>query len=80
MRTSFEIQENCLTCVWRQKPWFCGASPTTLRRLQAITRLSAHSVGTVLYAEGKVAEGVFILCNGRAKISIESKRGSVIIL
>jgi CRP/FNR family transcriptional regulator len=34
----------------------------------------------VLYAEGKEPEGVFILCNGRAKISVESKRGSVVIL
>jgi CRP/FNR family transcriptional regulator, cyclic AMP receptor protein len=82
MRTSnwSDIQENCLTCMWRQKPWFCGVSPTTLRRLQAITTLNTHPAGTLLYAEGKSPEGVFILCNGRAKVSIESKRGSVVIL
>jgi CRP/FNR family transcriptional regulator len=51
-----------------------------LRRLQAIARPDTHSAGAVLYAEGQTPEGVFILCNGRAKISVESKRGSVVIL
>ena len=82
MRTSngSGLQENCLTCRWRQEPWFCGVSPTTLQNLQAITRLKTLSAGTVLYAEGETPEGVFILCNGQAKIWIESKRGSVVIL
>ena len=82
MRTSneFEIQENCLTCQWRQDKWFCGFPRPELRRLQRITLLRTHRAGTILYAEGQGPAGIFILCSGRAKISMSSKRGSVVIL
>lgn len=33
-----------------------------------------------MYREGEPAEGVFILCNGRVKLSIASGRGNVMIL
>jgi CRP/FNR family cyclic AMP-dependent transcriptional regulator len=36
--------------------------------------------GRILYSEGEPARGIFILCNGRAKVSIASGRGSVVIL
>lgn len=82
MRVSnrFDIQENCLTCRWRQKTWFCDVSPSRLRRLQRITSLKTYAAGTVLYEEEQAPRGIFILCNGRAKISISSRRGSVVIL
>ena len=76
----FEIQENCLTCRWRQEKRFCGLSQAGLRRLQRIALLGMHHAGTVLYREGQIPSGVFVLCNGTAKISISSSRGSVVIL
>jgi CRP/FNR family cyclic AMP-dependent transcriptional regulator len=82
MRTlnGFEIQENCLTCQWRQDKWFCGVSRPGLRGLQRITSLRTHHAGTALYTEGQMPNGIFILCNGKAKITMSSKRGSVVIL
>jgi CRP/FNR family transcriptional regulator, cyclic AMP receptor protein len=76
----FETQENCLTCQWRQEKRFCGISPAALRHLQRIALFGTHRAGAVLYREGQAPDGVFILCNGRAKISISSSRGSVVIL
>jgi CRP/FNR family transcriptional regulator len=76
----FAIQENCLTCQWRQKKRFCGLSPEGLGHLQQIALLGMHHAGAVLYREGQIPNGVFILCNGRAKISISSSRGSVVIV
>jgi CRP/FNR family transcriptional regulator, cyclic AMP receptor protein len=76
----FEVQESCLTCQWRQEKRFCGLSPAGLQRLQRIAVVGTHHAGTVLYGEGQVPSGVFILCSGRAKISISSSRGSVVIL
>jgi CRP/FNR family transcriptional regulator len=51
-----------------------------LKQLQRFALLDIHPAGKVLYAEGQPVEGVYILCNGRAKISTTSERGSVIIL
>ncbi len=82
MRTpnGFAIHENCLTCQWRQDKWFCSLGRPGLRRLQRIALPRTHEAGTVLYTEGQSPEGVFILCNGRAKMWMSSKRGSVVIL
>lgn len=82
MRTAngLEVQENCLTCRWRRDGWFCGLSPAGLRRLQRVALSRAQNAGAVLYVEGEAADGIFVLCNGRAKLSISSRRGSVVIL
>lgn len=82
MRTAnaSESPESCLTCRWRQDNWFCGLSPTGLLRLQRVALPRTYDAGTVLYAERQPANGIFILCNGRAKISVSSGRGSVVIL
>jgi CRP/FNR family cyclic AMP-dependent transcriptional regulator len=42
--------------------------------------MAVYPTGKVLYAEGQPAKGVFILCNGRAKTSTASGRGSLMIL
>lgn len=51
-----------------------------MQQLQRIALLDIHAAGGVLFAEGQAAEGVHILCNGRAKISTTSERGGKIIL
>jgi len=75
----FGVQENCLTCIWRETRTFCNLAGSALRHLQRITSLSVYSAGTVLYAEGKAARQVFILCNGRAKIFTSSREHSVVM-
>jgi len=41
---------------------------------------SLHGRGKVLFAEGEPARGVYILCSGRASVSICSSEGRVLIL
>ena len=41
---------------------------------------SLHGRGKVLFAEGEPARGVYILCSGRAAVSICSSEGRVLIL
>lgn len=76
----FQVQDNCNTCAWRKQRLFCSLSGKALEQLQRIALLDLHPAGKVLYAEGQPVEGVYILCNGRAKVSTTSERGSVIIL
>jgi CRP/FNR family transcriptional regulator len=74
-----EIQENCATCQWRAHRLFCSVSGTALRQLQRIATLHVGAAGDVLYSQGQTPKGIFILCNGRAKISAASGRGSILI-
>ena len=75
-----EIIENCLTCPHLQERVFCNLSPPALQRLSAITSASSYPKGATLFVEGQTARGVFILCNGRVKLSTSSIDGKTLIV
>lgn len=75
-----EIIENCLTCPHLQERVFCNLSPTALQRLSAITSASSYPKGATLFVEGQTARGVFVLCNGRVKLSTSSVDGKTLIV
>jgi CRP/FNR family transcriptional regulator, cyclic AMP receptor protein len=82
MRTpyGFEIRESCVTCPVRREREFCNVSAAALEDLQRSRSASFYPAGTLLYIEGQIPRGVFILCSGRAKVFTSSKQGKVIIL
>jgi len=75
-----EIVESCLTCKLRKDHWFCGLSPDVLKLLSAASHLSTYPGGAVLFVEGQMARGAFVLCSGKAKLSTTSREGKVLIL
>jgi len=82
MRTPYglEIIENCLACPHREERLFCNLSEPSVRALAAITSSAAYPKGATLFVEGQPARGVFILCNGRVKLSTSSADGKTLIL
>lgn len=52
----------------------------TLREFEEITSLGAYPRNTVLFSEGKPVRGIFLLCDGRAKLSICAGRGKRLTL
>jgi len=75
-----EIVESCLTCKLRKDHWFCGLSPDVLKLLSAASHLSTYPGGAVLFVEGQMPRGAFVLCSGKAKLSTTSREGKVLIL
>ncbi|MGB7024953.1 MAG: Crp/Fnr family transcriptional regulator [Candidatus Acidiferrales bacterium] len=75
-----EIIENCLACPHLQERAFCNLPPSALQRLSVITSASSYPKGATLFVEGQTARGVFILCNGRAKLSTSSIDGKTLIV
>ena len=61
-----------------QKP--CGSFLKDLRGLESIKTSSIYPRGAVLFAEGQRPRGVYILCDGRAKISVASAEGKTLVL
>jgi CRP/FNR family cyclic AMP-dependent transcriptional regulator len=82
MRTPYglEIIENCRACPHREERLFCNLSEPAVKALAAITSSAAYPKGATLFAEGQSARGVFILCNGRVKLSTSSADGKTLIL
>ena len=75
-----EIIENCVACPHLQERLFCDLPPATLEHLSQITSPSSYPKGATLFVEGQTARGVFILCNGRVKLSTCSKDGKTLIV
>ena len=75
-----EIIENCLSCKLRRKNWFCGLSPDVLKSFSAASHLSTYPGGAILFVEGQLPRGAFVLCSGKVKLSTTSREGKVLIL
>ena len=72
---SSKITERCLNCHSRSHNSFCDLSPQVLQAFEKITHTHFYPQGTVLFMEGQSPQAVFILCSGRAKLSINSSNG-----
>ena len=75
-----EIIENCLNCPHREERLFCDLPPAAVEHLSSITSASTYPKGATLFVEGQTPRGVFILCNGRVKLSTSSADGKTLIL
>ena len=71
-------EDSCSTCEVRDEHFFCGMSEKTRYALEEISFVSFYPQGTRLFGEGQFPRGVFIVCSGRAKLSISSRSGKVL--
>jgi CRP/FNR family cyclic AMP-dependent transcriptional regulator len=75
-----EIIESCLTCKLRRDNWFCGLSHEGLKSLTEASHLTTFPGGALLFVEGQIPRGAYVLCSGKAKLSTTSRDGKVLIL
>jgi len=75
-----EIIESCFSCPHREDRLFCNLPPTAVQRLASITSPASYPKGATLFVEGQSPRGVFILCNGRIKLSTSSADGKSLIV
>jgi CRP/FNR family transcriptional regulator, cyclic AMP receptor protein len=75
-----EIVDSCLTCKLRKDPWFCCLSTNVLKLVSAASHLSTYPGNAVLFVEGQMPRGAYVLCSGKAKLSTTSREGKVLIL
>jgi CRP/FNR family cyclic AMP-dependent transcriptional regulator len=72
--------ENCMSCRLRKDSWFCQLSSDLLRSFSASSHLTTYPGGAILFVEGQMPRGVFVLCSGKVKLSTTSREGKVLIL
>lgn len=75
-----DIIESCVTCPLRADHLFCNLPVGALNALERIKSTAAYPKGALLFMEGQAPRGIFVLCNGRAKLSTSSSDGKTIIL
>ena len=64
---------SCFTCEMRPDRMFCDLPSDALQAFDTIKQLATVPRGSMLFNEGRHARGVFVLCQGRAKLSVSSK-------
>jgi len=76
----FELAESCKTCKLRGNGFFCQMPPTALKDFDAVKFSSTYPKGAVLFMEQQAPRGVYVLCEGEVKLSINSSEGKTLIL
>jgi CRP/FNR family transcriptional regulator, cyclic AMP receptor protein len=77
---NFKIQHKCLDCGLRTDDFFCQLSASVLKSFESLTISNAYPKGATLFMEGQPVGGIYMLCQGRVKLSTCSRDGKVIIL
>jgi CRP/FNR family cyclic AMP-dependent transcriptional regulator len=74
------IVDSCQSCPLRKNGYFCNFSPEMLRELDSCSRSTSYPQRAVLTSEGQPARGVFLVCQGKIKLSSTSRDGKAVIL
>jgi len=74
------IIDNCATCPVREEHLFCNLSLPALQKLNEIKSTAVYPKSAMLFIEGQLPRGVFVLCTGKAKLFTSSREGKTVIL
>lgn len=69
------LQSSCVACEFRPDRVFCDMPPESLKAFNKIKSVALYRRNTVLFAEGRPVRGIYILCDGRARLSICADTG-----
>ena len=74
------LSNDCLSCTLRRGADFCNLPQHSLDLFDGLGHLSVFPADVELLVEGQSPRGVFVLCSGRAKLSMVSRDGKILIL
>ena len=74
------FSDGCLTCPLRRDGDFCDLPHPLLAELHGMGHLTLYPPDAVLMTEGYEPRGVYIVCSGRVKLSVQAKDGKTVIL
>jgi CRP/FNR family transcriptional regulator, cyclic AMP receptor protein len=75
-----EVVDDCRTCSIRKSGFFCQLPGAALQAFNGSKFTSAYPSGAVLFVEGQTPRGVYMLCKGRVKLTMNSSDGRTIIV
>ena len=74
------LQQSCLSCDFRPDRTFCDMPAECLRAFEEIKLAGSYPRNAILFAEGRPVRGIYLLCDGRAKLSICAENGKRLTL
>lgn len=80
MMPGLSCVESCLGCHLRCRGFFCDLSPESIEAFNRIKHAAVFPEHAVVLVEGQNPWGIFILCQGRVKLSTTSREGKTLIV
>jgi CRP/FNR family transcriptional regulator len=80
MPRRFHAANDCLNCTLRQKGDFCQLPDHLMSEFNRMGHITLYPSNATLLTEGQIPRGVYIVCSGRTKLSIQARDGKTIIL
>lgn len=75
----FNLMQSCMTCLDRSEGYFCNLNDKSLETFDRIAFTTSYPANSVLFSEGEQPRGIYMLCQGRAKVSIASAEGKTLV-
>jgi len=75
-----EIIEDCQACRLQKNTFFCHLPAATTRAIDEAKYTNAYPSGALLFVEGQLARGIWILCKGQVKLTTTSPEGKTVIV
>jgi CRP/FNR family transcriptional regulator len=69
-----------MMCRFRHESFFCELPKATLQAFDSIKYAAAYPGGALLFNEGQMPRGVYLLCRGQVKLTITAADGKALIL
>ena len=81
MNTPYGLQmaEDCNSCKLRKAGWFCAPSNGAPQSFSDFSHLTTYPGNAILFVEGQMPRGAFVLCSGKVKLSTASREGKVLV-
>lgn len=77
---NLRIQHKCCDCHLQTENFFCDLPQPDLQIFESLKITNAYPKDSTLFMEGQPSNGIYMLCQGRIKLSTCSRDGKVIIL
>jgi CRP/FNR family cyclic AMP-dependent transcriptional regulator len=74
------VNHDCNKCTNRAARPFCNLEAKPVAALDAMKFTSIHAKGALLFVEGEEPRSVYVLCSGRAKLTMSSSDGRTLII
>ena len=74
-----ELVDDCTKCPLRKEGYFCQMADESVAAFGKATFTTSYPAGAVLFVEGQVPRGVYMLCQGQVKLTTASPEGKTIM-
>jgi CRP/FNR family cyclic AMP-dependent transcriptional regulator len=74
-----ELVDDCTECPLRKEGYFCQMADDSVAAFGKAKFTTSYPAGAVLFVEGQVPRGVYMLCQGQIKLTASSPEGKAIM-